>query len=538
VLLLSASLATAEPPSITALVPAGGQRGQQVEVTIQGKLGTPPLSIWSNRPELQAEFPEKPDKSFTLTIPESTPPGLAFLRVYNAEGASALRPFVIGTLPEVAEDETNNSLSQAQTLESPQVVVNGALRKNGDVDTYAISLEKGQTLVAAITANRDLGSPMDGVLQIVSAKGFVLDQNDDDRGNDPLIAFEVPETGTYYIRTFGFPATPNSSIRFSGGEDWIYRLTLTTGPYADHIQPLAVKANSETAARAIGWNLPVRPRSIPLQPETGEFRFQAEESANPVDLMSVDHPVMTEPFDETTSVTTLPVTLSGQIAETGEVDSIQLEGKKGATLSITAEARAIGSQLDPVLRLVDSDGNRLEEEDDSSREERDAVLSFTPKADGPIVLQIFDRFEHGGERYFYRVTVEPPQKSYRLSVAADAFKLDADKPLELPVTVDRDRGFNEEIQVTVQGLPEGMTAEPVVSEAKGDSSKKVTLKLEHGNIESFSGPIQISGTAQGETEFSTTATIAVAGTANRSDQLWLTVPAKPEPKEEPEDEKK
>ena len=45
---------SAEAPAITALSPAGGQRGETVEVTVQGKLGTPPLSFWSNRPELTA----------------------------------------------------------------------------------------------------------------------------------------------------------------------------------------------------------------------------------------------------------------------------------------------------------------------------------------------------------------------------------------------------------------------------------------------------------------------------------------------------
>jgi len=507
-------------------------------VTIQGKLGTPPLLFWSDRPELQAEFPEKPDKSFTLTIPESASPGLALIRIANAEGTSALRPFLIGTLPEVAEKEPNDSLSQAQTLDLSQVVVNGVLNKSGDADAYALSLEKGQTLVAAVSSNRDLGAPVDGVLQIVSANGFVLEQNDDDRGNDPLIAFTVPESGTYYVRTFGFPAAPNSSVRFSGGADWIYRLTLTTGPYVDHIQPLSVSVNAETPARAVGWNLPDRPRSIPAQTAPGEFNYVAEESSNPVVLQSVGHPAMPEPFDAKASLPTLPVTLSGQIARPGEVDTVQIMGKKGAAISIAAEARAIGSQLDPVLRLTDADGKQLAEQDDASRDERDAVLSFTPKADGPVILQIFDRFEHGGERYFYRVTVGPPQKTFRLSVAADAFKLDADKPLEIPVTVTREGGFSDEIQVSVQGLPEGMTAGPAVSQSKGDSSKKVTLKLERGSIETFSGPIRIAGTSQGETKFSATATIAVAGTANRSDQLWLTVPAKPPPKAEPNDEKK
>ena len=49
---------------------------------------------------------------------------------------------------------------------------------------------------------------MDAVLQVVSAKGFVLAQNNDAVGRDPRIVFEAPTTGTYIVRLFAFPSTP------------------------------------------------------------------------------------------------------------------------------------------------------------------------------------------------------------------------------------------------------------------------------------------------------------------------------------------
>jgi hypothetical protein len=525
--LLLAGSVQAEPPSVTALFPAGGQRGQRVEVTIQGKLGIPPLSFWSDRGGLAAEFPEKPDKTFTIVIPESAPPGMALVRVYNAEGTSALRPFEIGTLPEINEQEPNDTLSQSQSLESSQVVVNGILNKSGDVDSYAVPLEQGQTLIAAISANRTLGSPLDGVLQIVSPQGFVLEQNDDDRGNDPLIVFEVPETATYHVRTFGFPAAPNSSVRFSGGADWIYRLTLTTGPYVDHLQPLAVAADTDTTARVVGWNLTDELRQVLIQHSTGTAEVRVGEAANVVDVEAVSHPTRGEQQPDDPPVDSLPVTFSGQIAAAGEIDEIRIAGRKGAAIACRIEARDLGSHLDPVLQLLDADGNQLAEADDASRTQFDVTLNHTPKEDGLLVLRIRDRFEHGGMRYFYRVTIEPPRKEFTLSVAADAFRLDGDKPLEIPVTVNRDRGFEEEIEVRLEGLPEGLETAAVVSEGKGDSSKKVTLKIERGSAQSFAGPVTIAGTSSGDSKLTASAKIAVAGTSRLSNQLWLTIPAKP-----------
>ena len=57
-------------------------------------MGTPPLTFWSDRPELQAEFPEKPEKTFTLTIPESSSPGIALIRIARAEALLSGRDFV------------------------------------------------------------------------------------------------------------------------------------------------------------------------------------------------------------------------------------------------------------------------------------------------------------------------------------------------------------------------------------------------------------------------------------------------------------
>ena len=62
----------------------------------------------------------------------------------------------------------------------------------------------------------------------------MLEQMEDTLWFDPRIVFTAPEDGTYYVRTFAFPADPNSTIQFAGAASYIYRLTLTTGPFVDH----------------------------------------------------------------------------------------------------------------------------------------------------------------------------------------------------------------------------------------------------------------------------------------------------------------
>ena len=136
------------------------------------------------------------------------------------------------------------------------------------MDGFAVALTRGQTLVASLEAERHLGSPMDAVLQVVSPDGFVLAQNDDDIGRDPRIVFEAPSAGTYIVRLFAFPAKPDSSIRFAGGSDYVYRLTLTTGGFIDYAFPLAVGRDGPRAVEADRLEHP-RGRTILADPGVG-----------------------------------------------------------------------------------------------------------------------------------------------------------------------------------------------------------------------------------------------------------------------------
>jgi hypothetical protein len=163
------------PPKLDYLFPAGAQRGTTVEITAAGTFERWPVKAYveGNGVELK---PAKTSGKLTVTVAKDAEPGVYWIRLYDAEGATIARPFIVGTLPEVMEQEPNDDPKKPQVLDKSQVVVNGRLDKPGDVDTFAVKLTKGQTLVASLEAYRTLRSPMDGVLQILSADGFVLEQ--------------------------------------------------------------------------------------------------------------------------------------------------------------------------------------------------------------------------------------------------------------------------------------------------------------------------------------------------------------------------
>jgi hypothetical protein len=527
-LLLPAAVSAA-PPTLSYLYPAGAQQGQTIEVSAGGAFERWPVRAWVDRSGVEVKSAKTKSRP-TITVAADAAPGTCWVRLFDEQGASALRPFVIGTLPEVVEQEPNDDVQKPQTLPSSSVVVNGRLEKAGDVDCFALKLRKGQTLVASLDAQRTLGSPMDGVLQILSAAGFVLEENNDDSGPDPLVVFTAKTEGTYIVRTYAFPAEPDASIRLSGGENYIYRLTLTTGGFADHPWPLAVSRDEPGLVTVAGWNVPDEAKTLKVAPSAGSdfVTLGHARLAGTVNVRIEPHRclVEAEPNDrKKPQAITLPMTISGRIDPAGDVDVFEFAAKKGERLLFRAEARSVGSLLDPVLRLTDAAGKSLAQADDSSSGKagaREAELSFNVSQDGTFRIEVRDLGGSGGPRHFYRLRATRAEPDYTLTVATDRFTLTPGKPLDIPVTVERHNGFAGDVEVTVEGPPEGVTAAPVKS--SGAAGKTITLRLE-AKTGAVSAAFRIVGHVGGRTDLRKTATAAAAPFAPTS-HLWLSVTKK------------
>ncbi|MEO6810461.1 MAG: PPC domain-containing protein [Isosphaeraceae bacterium] len=537
VLLAWSSPALAKPPTLTALFPAGAQRGQTVEVTASGSFGHWPVRARVDWSGVEIEAGDK--ETLRIKIAEDAAPGLRWIRLLDDEGATEPRPFLIGTLPEVVEVEPNDDPKAPQVLDSTTVVVNGKLAKSGDVDGFAVSLRAGQTLVASMEANQRLGSPMDGVLQIASPEGFVLAQNDDDHGSDPQLIFEAPSNGRYLVRAFAFPATPNSSIQFAGGPTFIYRLTLTTAGFLDHVEPIAVLLGESASVTGSGWNIPEEARTLSVEPATlGEVGHAL--LGNTADLLRVSDPVISEaePNDLAHPQTVpVPIAVSGRIDPPQDLDVFQFSAKKGEKLVIRVESSALGHPLDPVVRLTDAAGKTLVEMDDPGSGRRrgaskshDPELPFTAPADGDYRVQVRDLHGRGGPRFAYLLSIAAPRPEARLALKATQFTLKPGKPIDIPITVERLAGFDGTIEISLDGDHDGLSAPTVTSEPKGNSAKAVTLKLTAEDA-APSGTIRIVGKIKGEESKPIAAQAPIEGFNASIESIWLTIP---KPKAKPE----
>jgi len=500
----------AAPPVLAPLFPAGGQRGTTIEIAAAG------TKMWSEGKVISFE-PAKDKGRFSVKVAADAVPGTYWLRSVNDDGASNLRPFIVGMLPEVLEKEPNDEPKQPQAL-SESCVVNGKLARSGDVDCFSIAAKKGQTLVASLEANRTLKSPMDGVIQIVSVDGFVLDENNDFHGLDPQAMYSVPKDGMYIVRLFAFPAQPDTTIRFAGADSYIYRLTITTGGFLDSTIPLSTGPSAK-AVEARGWNIPDDAKSLPVG-KADPFESHA----------TVFHAKLANPFR--VRVEAAPVVSSTHVfSKPGEEVMVRFSGKKGQALSLAAESRSLGLAVDPVIRVLDKDAKVLARAE-PPKLASDTALSFTPPADGDYTAAVSDLYAGSGPRHAFLLRVLAAEPDYDLILAADRFAIPPGKSLDVPVKIVRKNGFAKPVEIAPENLPAGVTFEIKPPAGKPDPNQ-VTLTLAAEKA-TPGGAFRVFGKVKDEPALTRLARAPVAELDGTTADLWVSANANggapPEPK--------
>lgn len=530
---LLTSKTLAEPPDVKFLFPTGVEQGQTRTVDINGKPGDGPPSGWTSHPGVMLQ-PTEDGKQAELTAAADVPPGLYWGRILNNEGASELLPLIVGVLQETTESAWNDTENPA--VHPLPVTISGVLSKNGEVDTYEVPLEAGQTLVASVDSNRLLASPADMVMQLVGSDGFVIAQNDDHHGIDPQIVYNTRESQSLTIRLFAFPAAPNSSIRFAGGDSYRYRLTLTTGGFVDHVLPLVVGEGMSEPLQPFGWNLAESVDSVPLTDIVSAvpLRLSRPGSFLPNRVERVSTPVLVEPRptpgDKPPEVP-VPGSISGRIDQPHQRDVYRFAGTKGQKLVVEARARHYDSPLDPVVRILDSAGSPIKEADDIAKDNADVRLAVTLPADGEYRIELTDRFGHGGLRYVYLLQTKADEPGYRLAFKKPRVTVKAGESVQIAIDVERLGGFKPAIDVAALDLPEGLTAAGARSAGEGETAKSVTLTLEAAADARFNGPVAVRGTSADQPDRLVTAGTPVVGLS--VDHVWVTVVPAP-PVEEPD----
>ncbi len=468
-------------------------------VTAEGKFPSWPCKIFCDRDDIQFGQ-EKESGRLKVTVAADSSPGVAWVRFFDQKNASNLVPMLIESIAVTPESsDSGKTPGEANGVTLPAAIA-GRLAKNGEVDVVHVSLKSGDTLIGSLIAHQILQSPMDAVLQLADRDGNVLAQSEDVRGLDPQLVYRSADDIDVVVRVFAFPSAPNSSVSFSGSSSHTYVLRLTSGPFLDHVSPIAIGSAVETVTAA-GWNLPADPilrrrEATSICPPLWQlasgvgWHWQRILKANAANVHAPKDPNAFARADR------LPVVFCGRISEAKQIDRLRFSVLKGKKYTAKSYAKSAGFLLDAVLRVIDvKSGDEIARKDDISRTDFDAAVDFRSKEDAEYELQVSDAVEAFGTRHVYAVVLEESLPNIRLSLAAEQFVLPPGGSLEIPVTVGRTNGYAEKVSVTATGLPEGVTATEVVSEAKGDTAKSVKLKLAAKDNVTFQGNVQIVGSA-------------------------------------------
>jgi len=505
-----ATILWAATPTISNVMPRGGQQGFSQEVTITGARLADTKEIFFHGTGIKAEKFEVVSASnlkVTLAIAADARLGQHELRLRTASGVSTMRTFWVGPFPNVIEKEPNSEFDAAQKI-PVNSTVNGVVT-NEDVDYYEITVKKGQQISVEIEAIRLSGALFDPYVAILDSRRFELATSDDSTLllQDSVASVIAPEDGIYRVEV------RDSSYRGAG--NFYYRVHVGHFPRPLVAFPAGGQIGKELELTLLGdpsgsFKDKIK---LPANPDA-DFGYLPKgkgisaPSANKVRVSPFPDVMEVEPNNNwrlaTATELTLPLAFNGIISEDGDYDYFKFKAKKGQRLNIRAHARSISSPLDPVLNLRDATGKSLKGNDDANNGP-DSLITHTFTADGEYILSIYDHLRKGGPHHIYRIETETfspevvasiPYFRQRDSQTRQMMPVPRGNRVATIMNATR-RNFSGELEFLAKNLPKGVTMHspkvasnltqvPIVFEAAADAplaQSLVDLRLRHTDPE-------------------------------------------------------
>jgi hypothetical protein len=126
---------------------------------------------------------------------------------------------------------------------------------------------------------------------------------------------------------------------------------------------------------------------------------------------------------------------------------------------------------------------------------KDSLLRFTAPADGDYTLRLSDVRGLKGEEYAYRLSLRPPRPDFLLSMSPRNPNVPAGGRIPVTVTALRLDDFDGPIDVSVGGLPAGLSATTAAIQP-GQTSTTLLLSAATGATLDRAAPLKVTGRAR------------------------------------------
>ena len=512
--LLILGIGSADPtPLITGIFPPGVTVGTRQTWTINGHNLDQVKSLFATGTGLtfspiQRERADGPIRVDVTASPEAEATYRA-IRADGPSGVSNLALIRVDWLEQVEEVEPDIGKPNVEQTIKVGSAVAGTIRPL-EVDRYRIEGTPGQR-VTLDWETRRLGTAIIPVLTVTSLGDRSLAQVRSKPGGDRDCGCSVvvPPEGWFHV-----------SLRdntYAGDNRAGYRLRVDPAPFASALGPIAGRRATDLALTIAGGGLRgpvvvqatlpgVAGRWFVPGPVVDGVTGRSFLPPGRIWVEDDDRERLVEPIDRPADAVwpvaagSKGVTIEGRLDRPGQVDRFRVEVRAGDHFRASVRAADAGSWLDPVLTLLGPTGVTLAATDDQPRPpdpiippltidgspSSDGSVDLLIPTDGPITVELVDRFGSGGPEYGYRLELGPPVDDFSLWLLPDprsadpgpearrlagepfvenpgaggAFNLKPGSSVLVPFVI-LPRGRPGTVEVRVEGLPDGVTVEPV-----------------------------------------------------------------------------
>lgn len=492
---------------------------------------------------------------FTVTISPDVPSGIYEVRGCGLYGTSTACSFAVSHLPQRVEQGSNHSLASAMPLELNSTVSGHTAADTYDVFQFSATrgtrilihcetlrldsrldavLEVFDASGRQLARSRDLRrneplldfeAPADGTYRVrvhdSTYRGGATFFYRLSLSTQPHIDFVLPAVGvpgtteTFTLLGRNLPgSTPSQAVAFGGAS----------------LQQLS--AEITLPEDATDFKSPL-PNAFLTPADLGRTGFQYHlktpaGSSNAAFIARAEAPVVPElepndSRDQPQRIASLPCEVVGQFDGRDDADWFAFEAKPGSPLALEIFSQRRGLLTDPFLLLqhvvTDAEGNDVVtdvvEVDDIDTKlnnppfdgpQRDAGCVFTPQVAGTYRVMVRDLYAGAvpDPQQVYALSIGPPKHDFQLLAT---FKMLADPdpnkafmaaPILRPggalltmVQAYRRAGFDDEIAISVDGLPAGVTCLPAVI-ASGQNQTILALVADE-TVAPTSMPLKIIG---------------------------------------------
>ena len=508
---------------VTSIFPPGGQAGSSFDVTVAGADLENCTLQFSHAGITAKRIGEarREDAKFAIAIAADVPVGVYDCRAAGQFGISNARAVVV-------TDRREANVKPGTTLETagrlPLNATASAQASANTADHWTFEARSGQRLLIECQT-RDIDSRLSPSMTLYDSSGSRELANSRRVG---LIDFTVPGDGSYLLRVQdGF---------YRGGAECSYRLTISTGPRLEHVFPPAGVAGTKQAFALFGRNLPGGKTSqmrapdgvlldelkveielpkeaaphqrldtagllSPAGADLGGFAYRLKSEAgvsNAVPILFTSSlPVMeveTSPGDagnntpDLAQAITLPIVVAGRFYPRGDRDCFAFDARKGDVYFIEIISDRLGALTAPSIVIQKFGGGKFSDVLESPDEirvlavkpfrnaTRDPMLKWEAKEDGRYCLIIRNTFGAASDNAsaIYLLSVRKPSPAFEVLASAGlSSAIRQGGYASVRVTVLRRDGYSGDVTVRAEGLPPGVSAEPLV--LHGDVSTGVLV---------------------------------------------------------------